>query len=177
MTEYNIKLINHAGVSSERRGEIEVALRAMFNEAFDKSGDSVFVGWGSQSESDTIRLHHVQDVSASVIVKHMVKPPTLKPHIAGHTSQRGKIIGSEFYNNVAVMSRGKLKVITPPAAKVAGLAFHECLHNVAPEFSEEQIAALGGYGKSPPEAVMTEQIREHMTIRIATKRPQLLVNS
>jgi len=46
---------------------------------------------------------------------------------------------------------------------------------VAPDFSEEQIAALGGYGKSPPEAVMTDKLREHMTTRIATKRPQLLV--
>jgi hypothetical protein len=73
------------------------------------------------------------------------------------------------------MSRGKLIVTTQSAKKTAGLAFHECLHNVAPDFSEEQIAALGGYGKSPPEAVMTDKIREHMTTRITTKRPQLLV--
>jgi hypothetical protein len=164
-------------VSSERREEIEVALKAIFDEAFDASSDSVFVGWGSQSESDTIRLHHVKDVSASVIVKHMERPPTLRAGIAGHTSQRGKLIGSEFYKDVTVMSRGKPTVITPPAKKTAGLVFHECLHNVAPDFSEEQIAALGGYGKSPPEAVMTDMLREHMTTRMATKRPQLLVRS
>jgi hypothetical protein len=176
MTDYNIKMINHAGIASDRRGEIEVALRAIFDEAFDASSDSVFVGWGAQSESDTIRLHHVRDVGASVIVKNMERPPTLRPGIAGHTSKRGKIVGSEFYKDVSVMSRGKLKVATQSAEKTAGLVFHECLHNVAPEFSEDQIAALGGYGKSPPEAVMTDEIRKHMTTRIATKRPQLLVN-
>jgi hypothetical protein len=175
MAEFNIKMINHAGVSSDRRGEIEVHLQAIFDEAFDASSDSAFVGWGDQSESDTIRLHHVQDVGASVIVKNMERPPTLRPGIAGHTSKRGKLVGSEFYNNVSVMSRGKLIVTTQSAKKTAGLAFHECLHNVAPDFSEEQIAALGGYGKSPPEAVMTDKIRKHTTTRITTKRPQLLV--
>lgn len=69
-----------------------------------------------------------------------------------------------------------MKVTTQSAGKTAGLAFHEGLHNVAADFSEEQIAALGGYGKSPPEAVMTDEIRKHMTTRIATKRPYLLVN-
>jgi len=145
MTDYNIKMINHAEIPSDRRGEIEVALRAIFGEAFDASSDSVFVGWGAQSESDTIRLHHVRDVGASVIVKNMERPPTLKPGIAGHTSKRGKIVGSEFYKDVSVMSRGKLKVTTQSAEKTAGLAFHECLHNVDPDFSEDQIAALGGY--------------------------------
>ena len=177
MTEYNLKMINHAGVSSERREEIRVALQALFNEAFDASSDSVFVGWGAQSESDTIRMHHVQNVSASAIVKHMERPPALKPGIAGHTSKRGKLVGSEFYRDVTVMSRGKPTVITPPATKTAGLVFHECLHNVAPDFAEDKIAALGGYGKSPPEAVMTDAIREHMTTLITTKRPQLLVKS
>jgi hypothetical protein len=175
MTEYNLKMINHAGVSSDRRGEIEVQLQAILDEAFDASSDSVFVGWGAQSESDTIRLHHVRDVGASVIVKYMERPPTLRPGIAGHTSKRGKLVGSEFYKDVSVMSRGKLTATTQSAQKTAGLVFHECLHNVAPDFSEEQIAALGGYGKSPPETVMTDKLREHMTTRIATKRPQLLV--
>jgi hypothetical protein len=177
MTAYNLKMINHAGITSERREEIEVELKAIFDEAFNASSDSVFVGWGAQSESDTIRMHHVRDVASSVIVKHMERPPTLRAGIAGHTSKRGKLIGSEFYRDVAMMTRGKLTITTQSAKKTAGLVFHECLHNVAPEFSEEQIAALGGYGKSPPEAVMTEQIREHLTTRIATKRPQLLVNS
>ncbi len=164
MTDYNIKMINHAGIPSDRRGEIEVALRAIFDEAFDASSDSVFVGWGAQSESDTIRLHHVRDVGASVIVKNMERPPTLRPGIAGHTSKRGKIVGSEFYKDVSVVSRGKLKVTAQSAEKTAGLAFHECLHNVAPDFSEDQIAALGGYGKSPPEAVMTDEIRKQSTL-------------
>ena len=47
MTDFNIKMINHAGIASDRRGEIEVALRAIFDEAFDASSDSVFVGWGA----------------------------------------------------------------------------------------------------------------------------------
>jgi len=175
MAEFTLKMINHAGVSSARREEIEVALQAIFDEAFNASSDSVFVGWGVQSESDTIRMHHVPDVNASVIVKNMERPPVLKPGIAGHTSKRGKIVGSEFYRDVTVMSRGKPTVITQNATKTAGLVFHECLHNVAPDFSEEQIAGLGGFGKSPPEAVMTDQIREHITTRITTKRPQLLV--
>src|SRR6266508_1430558 len=50
MTEYNLKMINHAGVSSDRRGEIEVELQAILDEAFDASSDSVFVGWGAQSD-------------------------------------------------------------------------------------------------------------------------------
>ena len=123
-------------------------------------------------------MHHVKDVSA---VGHRRSTWSgrlaLKPGIAGHTSHRGKLVGSEFYRDVTVMSRGKPTVITPPAKKTAGLIFHECLHNVAPDFAEDQIAALGGYGKSPPEAVMTDKIREHMTTRITTKRPQLLVKS
>lgn len=176
MTEYNIKMINHVGISADRREAIAVHLKAIFAEAFDASSDTVFVGWGAQSESDTIRLHHVQNVGASVIVKNMERPPTLKPGIAGHTSKRGKIIGSEFYRDVTVMSRGKQVVAMLSAKKTAGLVFHECLHNVAPDFSEEQIAALGGYGKSPVETVMTDKIREHMTTRITTKRPQLLIN-
>lgn len=177
MTEFNIKMINHAGISSDRRGDIEVALQRIFNEAFDKSSDSAFVGWGSQSESDTIRLHHVADVASSVIVKNMERPPSLRPGIAGHTSKRGKLVGSEFYRDVSVMRRGKLVSTSQSAEKTAGLVFHECLHNVAPDFTEDQIAALGGYGKSPPEAVMTDMIREHITTRITTKRPQLLVKS
>lgn len=177
MTEYNIKLINHVGIPADRREEIEVALRAIFDEAFSGSSDKVFVGWGSQSESDTIRLHHVENVGASVIVKTMARPPALKPGIAGHTSQRGKIVGSEFYRDVTVNSRGKQVVTMLSAKKTAGLAFHECLHNVAPDFSEEQIGALGGYGKSPVEAVMTDEIRTHMTGGIKTKRPQLLVKA
>jgi hypothetical protein len=64
MTEYLVKMINHAGISSDRQTEIEKALQAIFNAAFDKVSDSVRVGWGSQSESDTIRLHHVENVEA-----------------------------------------------------------------------------------------------------------------
>jgi hypothetical protein len=177
MTEYNIKMINHAGIAADRREEIAVQLQAIFTEAFNASSDKVVVRWGAQSESDTIRLHHVQNVGASVIVKNMERPPSLRPGIAGHTSQRGKIIGSEFYRDVTVTSRGKQVVTMLSAKKTAGLVFHECLHNVAPDFSEDQIAALGGYGKSPVEAVMTDQIRSHMTTLITTKRPQLLVKA
>ena len=176
MTDYNIKMINHAGISADRREEIAVHLQAIFDEAFKSSSDTAVVGWGAQSESDTIRLHHVENVGASVIVKKMERPPNLKPGIAGHTSKRGKIIGSEFYRDVTVNHRGKQVVTMMSAQKTAGLAFHECLHNVASDFSEDQIGALGGYGKSPVEAGMTDQIREHMTTRIKTKRPQLLVN-
>jgi hypothetical protein len=176
MTDYNIKMINHIGIPGDRQKEIKVYLQAIFDEAFKGSNDTVLVGWGAQSESDTIRLHHVRDVAASVIVANMERPPTLKPGIAGHTSKRGKLVGSEFYKDVSVMHRGKLVVTMQSAEKTAGLVFHECLHNVAPDFSEDQIAALGGYGKSPPETVMTDKIREHMTTGIKTKRPQLLVN-
>ena len=177
MTDYNIKMINHAGIAADRREEIRVALQAIFDDAFNGSSDKVLVGWGSQSESDTIRLHHVENVGASVIVKSMERPPSLKPGIAGHTSKRGKIVGSEFYRDVTVNSRGKQVVTMLSAKKTAGLAFHECLHNVAPDFSEEQIGALGGYGKSPVEDVMTDDLRTHMTGGITTKRPQLLVKA
>ena len=177
MTDYNIKMINHVGIAADRQEEIRVHLQAIFDEAFSGSGNKAVVGWGSQSESDTIRLHHVENVGASVIVKKMERPPTLRPGIAGHTSQRGKIIGSEFYRDVTVNSRGKQVVTMLSGKKTAGLAFHECLHNVAADFSEEQIGALGGYGKSPVEAVMTDEIRTHMTGRITTKRPQLLVKA
>src|SRR5207247_10589764 len=128
-TECTTRRMSRAGTARDRRGAIEGARRTIFDEAFDGSSDSVFVGWGAQSESDTIRLHHVRDVGASVIVKNMERPPTLRPGIAGHTSKRGKIVGSEFYKDVSVMSRGKLKVTTQSAEKTAGLAFHECLHN------------------------------------------------
>jgi hypothetical protein len=174
MTEYLVKMINHAGISSDRQTEIEKALQAIFNEAFDKVSDSVRVGWGSQSESDTIRLHHVENVEASMIVKHMPRPPTLRPGIAGHTSHRGKTVGSEFYNTVHMRSGGKEIDSQMPSTKVAGLVFHECLHNVAPDFAEDDIAKLGGYGESPPKASMTDEIRSHMTTRMKTKRTQLL---
>ena len=82
MTDYNIKMINHAGISADRREEIAVHLRAIFDEAFKSSSDTAVVGWGAQSESDTIRLHHVENVGASVIVKKMERPPNLKPGIA-----------------------------------------------------------------------------------------------
>ena len=79
------------------REEIEVALQAILDEAFNASSDSVFVGWGVQSESDTIRMHHVPDVNASVGHRQALeRPPALKPGIAGHTSKRGKLVGSEF---------------------------------------------------------------------------------
>ena len=175
MTEFVVKMINHAGISSERMKEIEVHLKAIFDKAFEKSKDSVTVGWGHQADSDTIRMHHVEDVASSVLVKHMPRPPTLKPGIAGHTSHRGDLVGSEFYNTVVVRSGDKTKAKVMPAEKTAGLVFHECLHNVAPDFDEADIAALGGYGKSPPEAAVTDKIRDHITAKITTKRPQLSV--
>ncbi len=175
MTIYTVKMINHAGIASTRQGEIEKALQAIFNEAFDKASDSVTVGWGSQAESDTIRMHHVESVADSVIVKNMPRPPALKAGIAGHTSHRGSLVGSEFYNTVHYLSNGKPTDGQLPALKTAGLVFHECLHNVAPDFEEKDIATLGGYGTSPPTAKVTDEIRDHLKTRITTQRKQLLV--
>lgn len=175
MAEYNIKMINHAGISSDRRGEIEKALQAIFNDAFSKVSDTVFVGWGNQSESDNIRLHCVEKVEDSIIVKKMPKPPTLKKRIGGHTSQRGKIVASEFYNTVHMLRNGNEVDMQLSGTKVAGLAFHECLHNVDPEASEDTIGGLGGYGESPVKDQMTDALRTHITTKIATKRAQLTV--
>ena len=175
MTDFNLKMINHAGVDSGRRGDIEKALQAIFDDAFSKVSDSVVVGWGSQADSDSIRVHHVEDVAASVIVKHMPRPPTLRSNIGGHTSQRNGTVGSEFYNRVNMIRNGTATPTVLPAVKMAGLIFHECLHNVDPDMSEEDIGKLGGYGKSPVEAVMTDDLRTHITGKITKKRAQLLV--
>ena len=175
MAEFNIKMINHAGISSERRGEIEKALQAIFNDAFSKVSDTVFVGWGNQSESDNIRLHCVERVENSLIVKKMPRPPTLRKRIGGHTTSRGKTVASEFYNTLHMLSNGREVDRQLPGTQMAGLVFHECLHNVDPDASEDAIGGLGGYGESPVKAEMNDSLRDHISSKIKTKRAQLTV--
>lgn len=98
-------------------------------------------------------VHFVDDVASSYIVQKMKRPPTINPLVGGHTTLRGRTICSEFYKTVTI--RGKTQTLS--GVSYAKLAFHECLHNTYPMWTEDDLKGHGGLAESPVGADLNER--------------------
>jgi hypothetical protein len=145
MAKVSIKLVDHTESDKSVTADIGSALAKFFERVYSGTDDTVTVGWGTASKSDTMVLHFVADVASSYIVKTMKRPPTINPGVGGHTTLRGKVLCSEFYKTVTI--RGKAKKL--PGLEYAKLAFHEGLHNAHPLFTEDDLRGHGGLAETP----------------------------
>jgi hypothetical protein len=146
MANYSIKLVDHTTSSSSLTPSIQSELQGFFTRVFKGSSDSATVSWGKGAASDDIVLHFVEDVSSSYIVKTMKRPPTINARAGGHTTSRDRVVCSEFYKTVP--GRGG-KARTLSGKECAKLAFHECLHNVFPAWTEQDLMGHGGLADTP----------------------------
>jgi hypothetical protein len=146
MANYSIKIVDHTGSASPATQSIQSELQGFFNQVFAGTSDRATVALGQGTASDTIVLHYVADVASSYIVQSMPRPPQINPRAGGHTSLRNHVICSEFYRTVATRS-GSTRVLSGRDA--AKLAFHECLHNVFPAWTEQDLMGHGGLADTP----------------------------
>ena len=146
MANYSIKLCDHTGSPNTVTQDIQSKLQGFFNRVFAGTSDKATVVWGTGSASDDIVLHFVQDIAHSYIAQTMPRPPQINPLAGGHTSLRNHRICSEFYQTVA--SRGG-KSRPMSGLDYAKLAFHECLHNVFPAWTEQDLMGHGGLADTP----------------------------
>jgi hypothetical protein len=146
MANYSIKLVDRTGSPKSVTQSIQSELKNFFDRVFAEASDKATVVWGTGSTSDDIVLHFVEDVARSYIVQTMKRPPQINPLAGGHTSSRGHKICSEFYKTVT--GRGG-KTRTQSGKDYAKLAFHECLHNVFPAWTEQDLMGHGGLADTP----------------------------
>lgn len=151
MATYSIKLRDHTGSANSLTQGIQSELQAFFSRVLAGTADNATVSWGTGSTSDTMVLHFVEDVANSYIVQTMKRPPTLRPNIGGHTTMRGKEICSEFYRTLP----GRRKA--PSGRDYAKLAFHECLHNTFPAWTEQDFMGKGGLADTPVGADLVQR--------------------
>jgi hypothetical protein len=145
MASYSIKLCDHTASSNQVKNPIQSELQGFFNRVFSGTSDTSTVAWGSGSQSDDIVLHFAADVSSSYIVQTMRRPPRINPLAGGHTTLRDHVICSEFYKTVTI--RGRTRTLS--GRDYAKLAFHECLHNVFPGWTEHDLMGHGGLADTP----------------------------
>lgn len=145
MASYSIKLCDHTASSNQVKNPIHSELQGFFNRVFSGTSDTSTVAWGSGSQSDDIVLHFAADVSSSYIVQTMRRPPRINPLAGGHTTLRDHVICSEFYKTVTI--RGRTRTLS--GRDYAKLAFHECLHNVFPAWTEHDLMGHGGLADTP----------------------------
>jgi hypothetical protein len=145
MANYSIKLRDHTASPNSVTQGICSELKLFFDRVFAGTSDTVTVIWGTGSTSDAIILHFVADVANSYIVQTMPRPPQINPLVGGHTSLRSRVVCSEFYQTVT--RRGRTRTLS--SLDYAKLAFHECLHNVWPNWTEHDLMGHGGLADTP----------------------------
>jgi len=145
MANYSITLRDHTGSPSSITRGICSELKNFFDRVFAGTSDTATLGWGNGSTSDAIVMHFVADVASSYIVQTMARPPQINPLVGGHTTLRSSLICSEFYKTVT--RRGRTRTLSN--LDYAKLAFHECLHNVWPLWTEQDLMGHGGLADSP----------------------------
>ena len=172
MGEATIKLVNHTDRSLEWRQGISREIQKLINECLVKSGTTAAVSWGSATHADNLVLHFVQEVENSYVQANLPgKPPKL--HLGGFTRTKDGITGCEFYFKSG--PSGQRKQIK--YSGYAKIALHEALHDLFPNWTEEEMHGAGGGGglaASPPKVPPTKRNKELFKRGFSVKNKQLL---
>jgi hypothetical protein len=166
MATYNVKLVDHTGSANDVTSGIQGELKGFFDRVFAKTSDSATVAWGNGATSDTIVLHFVQNIADSYIRKTVKKDAKISDYAGGHTTWHGKKICSEVYKDV-VGSDDKPRPMSN--RDYARLAFHECLHNVFPAWTENDLKGHGGLAETPVGSDLSQWDIDTMRRGIAIK--------
>ena len=169
MADYRIKMINRTSLSEGQVQPICAALQAFYSQVFQGTSDGAVVQVGTGAPGDNIIIHLVEDVGHSYI--QQVMPGTaLRPMIAGHTRERRGTVCTEIYRRVLI--RDTVRELPP--LRYAETAFHESMHNVDPDATEEQINQTGGLGSNPIGHTLTDDNKTWIRSKITTHRRQQL---
>jgi hypothetical protein len=146
MANYSIKLSDHTASPNSLAQDIQATLQKLYDRVFKGTSDKATVAWGAASASDRIVLHFVESVANSYIAQKMARPPKINSLAGGHTTKRGHLVCSEFYKTV---SKSDSSTRTFKAQEAAKLAFHESLHNMWPDWTEQDLMGHGGLADTP----------------------------
>jgi hypothetical protein len=89
----------------------------------------------------------------------------INPLAGGHTRSHGHVVCSEVYRTVTI--RGK--TWTMKGRDAARLAFHECFHNLRPNWNESDLMGHGGFAETPLDPDLGEWDIATMSRQIAVK--------
>jgi len=165
MAKYSIKLVDHVGSEADLKSEFRTVLQGFFTKTFDGSSDSATVTWGTGDKEDTIIVHFVEDIASSYITQKMTNA-RINPRAGGHTKLQKHKVCSEVYYTVATKD-GTTRTLKGPES--ARLAYHECLHNVFPNWTEDDLKGHGGLAETPVGADIAKFDIETMRRGIAIK--------
>jgi hypothetical protein len=146
MATFSIKLVDRTSSSGQITPAIQSELQNFMDRVFKGTSDTATVTWGKGATSDDIVIHFVEDIGNSYIRQTIKKNARISPNAGGHTTLHGKKICSEIYKKV-VKKDGK--VLKMSGRDHARLAFHECLHNVFPAWTEQDLMGHGGLADTP----------------------------
>ena len=170
MAHYTIALVQHGtSLSTEQLDNTCRELQAFYTAVFEGTSDRLTVQWRTGTSDHNIVIHFAQDVASSYLHERM-PGRALGSGIAGHTRERNGKVCTEIYKNVLI--RGTVRQPGPNAW--ARVAFHESMHNVEPDATEEQIGATEGLGATPIGRSLTDGNKEWIRTKIRTKRTQQL---
>jgi hypothetical protein len=164
MGTHSIKLTDHTGADSGMTDSMQKELQAFFDKALAGGSDKATISWGKGSANDRIVVHLVSSVGSSYIQEKM-KGKDINSKAGGHTRNRGKVVCSEIYRTVPIRE----KVRTLNGRDAARLAFHECFHNLRPDWSESDLMGHGGLSDTPVGNDVSDWDKETMSREIAAK--------
>jgi hypothetical protein len=164
MATHSIKLSDHASSESGFTDSMQQELQGFFDKALSGGSDKATVSWGKGSANDKIVVHLVASVSSSYIAEKM-KGKEINPKAGGHTRNRGKVVCSEVYRTVSIKGKSK----TLKGRDAARLAFHECFHNLRPDWNESDLMGHGGLSDTPVGGDVSDWDKETMSREMAVK--------
>ena len=170
MAAYLIKIVNHTSLPRGQLQAICAALQAFYSQVFQGTSDRATVQVGTGAASDNIVIHFMEDVDHSYIQQVMPGGKALRKTIAGHTRQHRGVVCSEIYWRLLI--RGTVQELQP--VRYAQSAFHESMHNVDPDATEEKINTTGGLGSNPVGSDLTDDNKTWIRSKISTRRKQQL---
>ena len=151
MSNYTIKLCDHATQPNQSQGAVQTALQSSLHPSlqrnFGQRHGELGHGLGNQRRCGALRGQQGSRLLHCAVVGKQ-KLDNISEYAGGHTTMHHHEICSEIYQTVVFKPpRTGTRTLDPLAQ--AKLAFHECIHNVFPCWSEADLNGHGGLDNTP----------------------------